>query len=169
MTLSPEDKRLLKKLKERFADWNPNVEYIKPIKLDKPAVIVAKQPEQPFELSCQYCGRPTKKVSGNVIYPRAKQYHDKFYYLCRKCDAYVGCHPDGKPMGEVADSALRRARIEAHTAFDRLWKGGRMTRSMAYSWLSRALDIQSGECHIGKFDLETCIKVVKVCNGQTTS
>lgn len=54
--------------------------------------------------------------------------------------------------------------MRAHTAFDRLWKGGG-DRSAAYAWLAGALGISKNECHIGMFDVDMCKRVVRVCDG----
>jgi hypothetical protein len=36
-------------------------------------------------------------------------------------------------------------------------------RGSAYKWLREQLGISREECHIGRFDLETCHKVVELC------
>lgn len=62
---------------------------------------------------CDYCG-------GKVIFTdSAIVYHGKSYgniYYCTNCGAYVGVH-DGtkKPLGTLANAALRSKRREAHT------------------------------------------------------
>ena len=56
--------------------------------------------------------------------------------------------------------------MKAHDAFDPLWRDKHYfaSRSGAYRWLAGKLEIQPHECHIGEFDMETCNKVVEVCN-----
>jgi len=79
-----------------------------------------------------------------------------------KCDAYVGCQKGTKkPLGRLANPELRFWKKQAHEKFDKLWKGGIMNRSRAYTWLSRTLNIPLDECHIGMFDIEQC---KAVCN-----
>src|SRR5580698_695736 len=86
------------------------------------------------------------------------------FYLCRHCDAYVGCHPGTEmPLGRLADADLRLAKRKAHAAFDPLWKSGMISRGKCYGWLANQLGIQKIECHIGMFDIDTCCRVVEVC------
>lgn len=82
------------------------------------------------------------------------------------CDAYVGCHvgSDWKPLGRLANAALRKLKIQAHTAFDPLWKTGSMTRTQAYAWLADQMRLQVRETHIGYFDNEQCREVIKICS-----
>ncbi len=58
---------------------------------------------------------------------------------------------------------LTAAKIEAHEAFDVLWKSGAMTRDAAYALLSTRMNIPPEECHIAKFTLEQCKRVVELC------
>lgn len=112
---------------------------------------------------CPYCGKWSKKVNGDTIYPHRKDLYKKVFYLCEPCDAYVGCHPNTtKPLGRLANEELRKAKSSAHMAFDKLWRGGNMSRGKAYQWLQRQLKLPAQDCHIGMFDIETCKKVVQV-------
>lgn len=84
------------------------------------------------------------------------------------CDWRVGAHQDtGRPLGTPADSVIREARKAAHQAFDPLWthhKRGKVRhRLRAYAWLARQLEMPVEECHIARFDRETCERVVRVC------
>jgi ssDNA-binding Zn-finger/Zn-ribbon topoisomerase 1 len=81
------------------------------------------------------------------------------FYGCNRfpqCRATHGAHPDGRPLGIPANKETKQARIRAHDAFDRLWKGGRMTRAQAYGWMQRAMDLSKDEAHIGRFSIEQC-------------
>lgn len=84
-------------------------------------------------------------------------------YKCRtlSCRGSHGAHPDGSPFGTPADAKTRKARIEAHDAFDRLWKFSTMTRTQAYTWMQGALSLESSECHIGSLDEDTCKRLVR--------
>lgn len=123
-------------------------------------------------LTCPECGAPM----------RLRESRFGPFFGCTtwpKCDATHGAHPDGTPLGTPADKATKRARIEAHAAFDPLWKDiaevypnlhGRalkrlrgLARSRAYQWLAAQLGIPVERCHIGMFDAETCARVVAVC------
>jgi hypothetical protein len=60
----------------------------------------------------------------------------------------------------MANRELRKAKNNAHSAFDPLWKSRDMTRHGAYEWLSDVLGIPQAECHIGMFDVDMCERVV---------
>lgn len=122
-------------------------------------------------IECPYCGAKAKFVGGSAVYPhRADLYHLKFW-LCKPCDAYVGCHAPTYmnkfdptiPLGRLADSQLRKAKSAAHSTFDRIWKEGYKTRTEAYAWLASVLNIKIDECHIGMFDVDMCNKVQAAC------
>lgn len=102
-----------------------------------------------------------------MVLRKGKQYvgHPYFYGCSRypECLGTHGAHADGRPFGVPADAATRAARSAAHRAFDRLWQGRRMQRSRAYRFLAYALGLRPDECHIGRFDQETCERVVTVC------
>lgn len=117
-------------------------------------------------LLCPYCVSEPELVGGEVVYPHRPDLYEKRYYLCRPCDAYVGCHPGTtEPLGRLANSELRKAKQEAHAAFDPKWmlKDGKHRRKYAYAWLASQLRIDSKDCHIGMFDVETCRRVVEIC------
>jgi hypothetical protein len=113
---------------------------------------------------CPYCGEFSKLVDGSVIYPHRPDLFAKKFYQCAPCDAYVGCH-DGttKPLGRLANAALRAAKKRAHAAFDPIWKSGQKKRGSAYAWLADRLGIDKQDCHIGMFDVDQCRRVVEIC------
>ncbi len=76
-----------------------------------------------------------------------------------------GMHPfTNIPLGTLADAPTRQARTRAKEVFNPIWQSQRMTRSEAYSWLAGQLGIANvEECHIGWFDVQTCQRVVVVC------
>jgi hypothetical protein len=76
------------------------------------------------------------------------------------CRGSHGAHPDGSPLGEPADIRTKKARIEAHDAFDRLWRHGPLTRSGAYRWMAEILGISKKAAHIGKLSHDSCTKLV---------
>lgn len=115
-------------------------------------------------LDCAYCQQPTQLVGGDVIYPHRLDLAEKKFYLCEPCGAYVGCHPGTEtPLGRVANAELRKAKMEAHAAFDPLWKEGGMKRKEAYAWLRGELGLAEDECHIGMFDVDRCQEIVRLC------
>jgi len=64
-------------------------------------------------------------------------------------------------MKAAPGSDLARARQAAHRAFDPIWQNGTMTRSEAYAWLAKELDLKPEKCHMFQMDIATCHKV---CN-----
>jgi hypothetical protein len=65
-------------------------------------------------------------------------------------------------MGTMADQALRELRVRVHGTFDPVWKGGEMSRTEAYRWMSQWLGVPAAECHIGMFDEATCRRALEV-------
>jgi len=121
------------------------------------------------------CGSFAALVDGSVIYPHRPDLHQKKFWQCAPCDAYVGCHPpagkNGKggqgdgtvPLGRLANAELRRWKSKAHEAFDPLWKNKGMHRKKAYQWLAKQLGIDAEDCHIGMFDVELCKRTIGAC------
>ena len=125
-------------------------------------------------LTCPYCGKPAQLTTGDYIYPHRHDLADRYFWTCWPCEAYVGCHKAGArvgmqisdgtlPLGRLADSRLRAAKLQAHAAFDPLWRSRQVTRRQAYHWLAEQLGIPVKECHIGEFDVQQCKRVVDVC------
>ena len=52
------------------------------------------------------------------------------------------------------------------SVFDTLWREKLMKRNQAYKWLAVQLGIESRDCHIGMFDIETCKKVIELANDE---
>jgi hypothetical protein len=113
---------------------------------------------------CPYCGKESKLVTGETLYPHRKDLYSLQFYLCSQCDAYVGCHPgSNRPLGRLANKELREAKSAAHRVFDLIWKTGKMTRFNAYGWLANQLGIKRSNCHIGEFDVDKCKAVIEAC------
>lgn len=111
---------------------------------------------------CCYCDRPTRLVSGAVIYPHRADLFGKLFYQCKPCDAYVGTHADGSPLGDVANRELRKTRRVAHAVFDRLWKEGNLNRSEAYAWMAQQMRLPKEKAHIGMFTVDQCRRLVNL-------
>lgn len=112
-------------------------------------------------INCQYCERPAELVTGDVLYPHRPDLHERFFWRCEDCGAYVGTHvnsPEHSPLGTLANAHLRAMRREVHEMFDPLWKNKsyKINRHDAYQFLATAMGIPMDECHIGMFDLEQC-------------
>lgn len=77
--------------------------------------------------------------------------------ICRTCDLWSwGDAP-------LTDAETHKARIDAHMAFDCIWKSKMMTRANAYAWLSRSLGISAKKCHMKIMDIKTAEEVVLIC------
>lgn len=121
---------------------------------------------------CAYCDEPTVLVDGRTLYPYlGDNLLDKRFFLCRPCDAWVGCHPGTTTaLGRTAKADLRRAKSEAHAAFDPLWQSDALrngtskgfARRAAYDWLASALGMTREDCHIGMMDVATCYRVISL-------
>lgn len=126
---------------------------------------------------CGYCSGQAKYLPSSEAVYNGRDYGP--VWVCWPCEAWVGCHPDGAPLGRLANKELRRAKMAAHAAFDPLWQHfrsaypqgrgrapfkvlRRIARNRAYSWLSEQLGIPGDQCHIGMFDLEQCQRVIAV-------
>jgi hypothetical protein len=115
-------------------------------------------------MKCPYCGNDAELLTGREIYPHRQDLFGLKFWACLPCIAWVGTHKNSKdnaPLGILANPQLRIAKMKAHAAFDPLWRSGKMSRKQAYSWLSKALDIPKEEAHIGMFNAEMCMRVVK--------
>lgn len=131
----------------------------------------------PFDLPqviCPYC-----KADAQLIMSTAELYNGRDFgaaWICRPCDAWIGVHknsPRFMPLGRLANAELRKAKQAAHAMFDNLWqrKASRdkktvkksNARSDGYHWLAEQLGIPFEKCHIGMFDVETCKRVVEIC------
>jgi len=123
-------------------------------------------------LVCAECGGvDVVCVSGDVIYPHRPDLHAKWFWRCA-CGAHVGCHRDTqKPLGTPAGPATRKARNQAHAAFDALWKrkaardqvSAREARKAGYTWLAKQMGLEREDTHIGMFTVAQCAQVVALC------
>lgn len=113
---------------------------------------------------CPYCEKPARLTSGAELYPHWEDLQYVQVWQCKPCGARVGCHNNTTvPKGTLANAELRKLRIEAHNAFDPIWRKGNKNRSEAYTWLAKKMGITTSKCHIGSFNLEMCKQVLKVC------
>lgn len=118
--------------------------------------------ERPLVDPCDKCGKPAKLVSGSVVYPSRHDLYGRKFWACVPCNRRIGCHPGtDKPLGRrMAGPRTREARLKAHTAFDRLWKRGYLTRNEAYAWLAKVMRMPRKDCHIGQMSAAQCRAVV---------
>ena len=123
---------------------------------------------------CRYCGSVIRLVPAESIYgmKAAKRLGliGEYIYQCQNCSARVGCHKGTtRPLGNVANEALRLNRIETHHIFDAYWKSQHMTRTGAYKWLSQHMRLPAKQTHIGGFEMDQCQQVIDFCGGDETS
>lgn len=112
-----------------------------------------------YKVICPYCGKPAEYVDSEEIYGESYG----MIYLCRDCDAYVGCRKGSKrPLGELADATTRMWRHRAHSCFDWLWRKRYFSRGGAYYWLAQQMGLDTKLTHIGMFNIEQCKKVIDV-------
>jgi hypothetical protein len=122
-------------------------------------IVMKSKTKEEIQVNCPYCGEPAEWVENKEIY--GKNYGKSYMaWLCRKDDAYVGCHQNTKkPLGKMANKELREWRKKAHRVFDPLWKTGKMSRKKAY----RLLYEKTGKwIHMGDSNVEDCKLVLSV-------
>lgn len=115
-------------------------------------------PPTPDEkLPCPDCGAPLTLRWGRY----------GWFLSCTRYPDCKGSHcvhqKTRKPMGMPADKATRLARHAAHIAFDALWSQSIPgSRRAAYRWMREVLGKSKEEAHIGRFDIETCQRLVEL-------
>lgn len=110
---------------------------------------------------CLECDGYGRKVSGDKIYPHRQDLHSFVFWRC-DCGAYTGSHknsPSNAPKGLCAGPETRRARIDAHKAFDAIYRDKSLSRSDAYKWLADKMGITRKQCHIGYMNREQAERV----------
>lgn len=115
-------------------------------------------------IKCDNCNhKNVVYVNNSVLYGRNCGNWPKIWY-CKNCNAAVSCHPNSHfPMGKMATETTRKARKRAHKHFDKLFNKHRfMSRTAAYKWLARAMNIPREECHMSYFNVEQCEEVVRL-------
>ena len=118
---------------------------------------------------CPYCHEPA------VFHGNSKHiYHGRDFgpvWSCGPCQAWVGCHPNLKPMGRLANAGLRKKRIAAHAIFDPIWQEDKrinnltqgQARRKAYKWLGSQMGLVKDRCHISLMTPEETERVILIC------
>lgn len=139
--MSP-DKSMEEKLKGVSRDWNDG-------------------------MICPYCGNKAEWVSNEEVYGRRFGEKSHMMYICRPCDARVGCHQNSKkPFGTMANAQLRAWRMRVHREIDYLWKSGKMSRKTMYLKLNEML---GHEVHVGWSDIDECERILEAAAKIRTS
>lgn len=129
--------------------------------------LMSKKKKHP-DINCPFCDSPAEWVSHSEIYGRIYNQAAHMIWLCRQCDAYVGCHNNTKqPLGQMANAHMRKARKLTKELFIKVclngqWKCDKHLKESAYCWLARELDITRHECHFGDFTVERCREAYRI-------
>lgn len=108
---------------------------------------------------CRYCGGKIIKSTTRALYPKGNEP----IYLCVNCNAYVGCYPDGSPMGKVANTVLRLKRSGDPQDIRPILAGAGVDAKRAYRWLAQNLHLKEHEAHIGMMEMDECEQVIRLC------
>lgn len=76
-----------------------------------------------------------------------------------------------RPRDPWADEETCHARIEAHVAFDPIWREGHMSRTEAYRWITRAMWWRApwrGTFHFGLASAAECRRAQRLCERKLT-
>ena len=112
---------------------------------------------------CQYCNNPSKVITGKKLYPNTRWIHKKYFWICKSCDAYVGCHGKSKkPLGSLANKKLRELRKLCHYKFYEYSKANNLTKKESYKWLSEIMKLDPKHAHFGMFDIDQCSKFLNL-------
>ena len=118
-------------------------------------------------IHCPYCRAKATLHPASYVYGDAAK-TENLLYVCDRypvCDSYVAAHIRTKqPMGTLANGDLRNKRIQAHKAFDWMWKSGLMSKKQAYKWMQGKLGLSDAQAHIAKFSDYMCDRLIAVCN-----
>lgn len=127
---------------------------------------------------CGECGETTGMAQVEFIYPNRPDLWQRedgsrpWFWYCSSCHAYCGAHRDTlKPFGTPGNAETRRARQDAHNAFDRLWRAKarkegvstQKARGAGYKWLAEQMGIPAKECHIGAMSALDAHRVMEIC------
>jgi hypothetical protein len=118
-------------------------------------------------MDCPYCGNQALFMSSLEFYGRD---YKTSMYVCKPCNAYVGTHGNTTtPLGTMANAELRGYRNKIHSLFDPLWKSGKYSKHVAYSWLSEQLGIHKNQGHVAMLSVDQCILLIEILekNNQT--
>ncbi len=78
------------------------------------------------------------------------------------CSQFPECKGAFSGVGTPGNAETRALRIQAHAAFDPLWKNRHLTRKCAYARLRYAMGMRGEDCHISRMDAGQCRRVVEI-------
>jgi hypothetical protein len=93
---------------------------------------------------CQCQSDVTARLTdGAECYPHRIDLASLPFWKCDACAGFVGCHHKTqsrtRPLGHIADAAMRKARARIHELIDPEWQSGRFSRRGLYARIGRAL------------------------------
>lgn len=112
----------------------------------------AKYPKAVTHLLCADCGNKLELRESPKFGP---------FYGCSSypsCKGSLSANPDGSPKGSPADAATKKARVDLHRVFDRIWQDGDLVknRGAAYEWLRTKLGIPWSKAKISSLTKDQC-------------
>lgn len=120
--------------------------------------------------TCAHCGNDCVLTGGSEVYPHRKDLYSLYFWICRPCDAFVGCHKNGdgkKALGIAANAELRKLRSRIHAIIDPVWRDGLSTRSKVYADMTvmvNYLKILEGQFHTSWLTKAQAEQVIKALN-----
>jgi len=105
-------------------------------------------------MTCPYCNNPAELVGGERLYPHREDLHNRLFWFCAPCDAYIGARKDGGSMGSMANFETREARIRARSAMESL--GMRRNEAMR----AILLEMRWPEVPISRMSAEDCAEFI---------
>ena len=94
---------------------------------------------------CCGCGVyiSARLTDGSEIYPHREDLDSLPFWVCDRCNNYVGCHHKTQdrtnPLGSIPSAVLREKRKAIHAIIDPLWRGGKQSRGSVYAAMQKAL------------------------------
>jgi hypothetical protein len=135
-----------------------------------PPVAVAT-PKDPPRVHCPYCHEDAELVDKREVYWQGV---GALVWLCRPCRAWVPARKEFpfRPIGTLADPALRAQRQKAFYLFESLWRSVKQTkgwsneraRNAGYSWLASEMGILPAKCRIEYFGRVQTQIVIDICS-----
>lgn len=122
--------------------------------------------------TCAHCGSNCELTDGIEIYPHRDDLAYLNFWICRPCNAFVGCHKNGTfktPLGLAANQELRSLRSQIHAVIDPAWKFYGYKRSEVYSIITieyQKLFNTTDEYHTAKLNIaeaKAILEVAKEC------
>ncbi len=119
-----------------------------------------------MNIYCCGCEKDTHAllVAGMHEYPHRQDLFKLPFWQCPKCGNFVGCHhktkTPTKPLGCIATSEIKKARMEVHSILDPIWKNGKVARARLYKLISDELGYQFHTSETRSVD--ECKQVIKI-------